>query len=154
MITPVEQDPLGKIAVIGMAGRYPSAWNVEEFWENLKASKECITFFTDEELREAGVGDELIAHPAYVKAKGVCPGIFLFDAGFFGYSPREAELIDPQQRVFLECAWEALENAGYDPLTYPGRIGLFAGSGAAQYAYELRSMPGIYPGRRSHAGQL
>jgi acyl transferase domain-containing protein len=90
------EDPVGKIAVIGMAGRYPDAWNIEEYWENLRQGRECITFFTDDELRAAGVSEEMIANPAYVKAKGICPGTFLFDAGFFGYAPREAEFIDPQ----------------------------------------------------------
>jgi len=137
-------DPFGKIAVIGMAGRYPDAWNIEQFWQNLKEGKECISFFTDEELLHAGVNPELLSRPDYVKAAGVCPGTFLFDASFFGYTPREAELLDPQHRVFLECAWEALENAGYDPWTYPGRIGLFAGSGVTQYLFDLRSIPGIH----------
>lgn len=137
-------DPFGKIAVIGMAGRYPDAWNIEQFWQNLKEGKECITFFTDDALLQAGVNPELLARPDYVKAAGVCPGTFLFDASFFGYTPREAELLDPQHRVFLECAWEALEHAGYDPWTYPGRIGLFAGSGVTQYLFDLRSIPGIH----------
>ncbi|HEY6351463.1 MAG TPA: beta-ketoacyl synthase N-terminal-like domain-containing protein [Candidatus Angelobacter sp.] len=136
-------DSLGRIAVIGMAGRYPNAWNVEQFWQNLKEGKECITFFTDEELLEAGVRPESLSRPDYVRGVGVCPGTFLFDASFFGYTPREAEFIDPQHRVFLECAWEALEHAGYDASTYPGRIGLFAGSGATQYLFELMSIPGI-----------
>jgi len=95
-------------------------------------------------LLQAGVNPELLSRPDYVKAAGVCPGTFLFDASFFGYTPREAELLDPQHRVFLECAWEALENAGYDPWTYPGRIGLFAGSGVTQYLFDLRSIPGIH----------
>jgi phthiocerol/phenolphthiocerol synthesis type-I polyketide synthase E len=136
-------DTLGKIAVIGMAGRYPDAWNVEQFWQHVKEGRECITFFKDDELLQAGVSRELLSHPDYIKARGVCPGTFLFDASFFGYTPREAELMDPQQRVFLECAWEALENAGYDALSYSGRIGLFAGSGISQYFLALLSIPGI-----------
>lgn len=136
-------DPLGKIAVIGMACRYPEAWNVEQFWQNLKQGRECIQFFSDDQLLEAGVSPELLSRPDYVKAAGICPGTFLFDASFFGYTPREAEFLDPQHRVFLECAWEALEYAGYDAWTYPGRIALFAGSGATQYLFELLSIPGI-----------
>ena len=136
-------DSLGKIAVIGMACRYPDAWNIEQFWQNLKEEKECIQFFTDEQLLKAGVSPEVFSRPDYVKAAGVCPGAFLFDASFFGYTPREAEFLDPQHRVFLECAWEALEYAGYDAWTYPGRIALFAGSGATQYLFELLSIPGI-----------
>lgn len=136
-------DSLGKIAVIGLACRYPEAWNVEQFWLNLKQGKECIQFLTDDQLLEAGVSRELLARPNYVKAAGICPGAFLFDASFFGYTPREAEFLDPQHRVFLECAWEALEYAGYDSWTYPGRIALFAGTGATQYLFELLSIPGI-----------
>ncbi len=137
-------DSLGKIAVVGMAGRYPQAWNLAQFWKNLVEGRECITFFADDELREAGVSAELLSRPDYVKAQGVCPGTFLFDASFFSYTPREAEFLDPQHRVFLECAWEALEDAGYDASTYPGRIGLFAGSGATQYLSQLLSIPGIH----------
>jgi len=137
-------DALGKIAVIGLAGRYPEAWNLDQFWRNLVNGRECITFFTEHELREAGISAELLSRHDYVKAQGICPGTFLFDASFFGYTPREAELLDPQHRVFLECAWEALEDAGYDPSSYPKRIGLFAGSGVARYYYELLQIPEIH----------
>jgi acyl transferase domain-containing protein/thioesterase domain-containing protein len=137
-------DLLGKIAVVGMAGRYPQAWNVAEFWGNLVEGKECITFFSDDELRATGISTELLSRANYVKAQGVCPGTFLFDASFFNYAPREAEFLDPQHRVFLECAWEALENAGYDPSDYPGRIGLFAGCGATHYLAQLLNVPGIH----------
>jgi phthiocerol/phenolphthiocerol synthesis type-I polyketide synthase E len=136
-------DAVGKIAVIGMAGRYPQAWNIEQFWQNLKEGRECISFFTKDELLEEGVSLELLSRSDYVKAAGISPGTFLFDASFFGYTPREAELLDPQHRVFLECAWQALEHAGYDPFTYSGRIGLFAGSGATHYLFELLNTPGI-----------
>src|SRR5262245_4595022 len=137
-------DSFGKIAVVGMAGRYPQAWNLEQFWKNLAEGRECITFFSEEELREAGISAELLARKEFVRAQGVCPGTFLFDASFFSYTPREAEFLDPQHRVFLECAWEALEDAGYDASTYAGRIGLFAGSGAAQYLSQLLQIPGIH----------
>jgi len=105
-------DSFGKIAVVGMAGRYPQAWNISEFWNNLVEGKECITFFSDDELSAAGISPDLLSRSNYVKAQGVCPGTFLFDASFFSYTPREAEFLDPQQRVFLECAWEALEDTG------------------------------------------
>jgi acyl transferase domain-containing protein/NADPH:quinone reductase-like Zn-dependent oxidoreductase len=121
------------IAVIGMALRVPGAASVEQFWQNLRAGKESITFFTDQELRDAGVDPAALANPSYVKANGVLQGAELFDAGFFGYSPREAEAMDPQQRVFLELAWEALERAGYDPGRTPGRVGVFAGAGLSTY---------------------
>ena len=137
-------DSLGKIAVVGMAGHYPQAWNVDEFWRNLVEGRECITFFGEDELREAGISADLISRANYVKAQGVCPGTFLFDAPFFSYTPREAEFLDPQQRVFLECAWEALEDAGYDASAYPGRIGVFAGCGATHYMAQLMNVPGIH----------
>ena len=115
-----------QIAVIGMAGRFPGARDVAEFWQNLCAGVESVKRFTDDELRAAGEAPGLIADPAYVK---VCPAladIDLFDAGFFGWSPREAAIMDPQHRIFLETAWQALENAGYDPSRYGRPIGVFA----------------------------
>jgi acyl transferase domain-containing protein/NADPH:quinone reductase-like Zn-dependent oxidoreductase/predicted O-methyltransferase YrrM/acyl carrier protein len=121
------------IAIIGMALRVPGADSVEQFWQNLRAGRESITFFTDQELRDAGVDPAALADPRYVKANGVLRGADLFDAGFFGFSPREAEAMDPQQRVFLELAWEALERAGYDPGRTPGRVGVFAGAGLSTY---------------------
>jgi len=122
-----------EIAVIGMAGRFPGARNVDEFWRNLKEGRESISHFSDEELLAAGVSRQLLDDPHYVKAGGVLEGIDLFDASFFGYSPREAELMDPQQRLFLECAWEALEHAGYDSENYEGLVGVYAGSGTNLY---------------------
>ncbi|MBI2948516.1 MAG: aminotransferase class III-fold pyridoxal phosphate-dependent enzyme, partial [Verrucomicrobia bacterium] len=119
--------PPGSVAIIGMAGRFPGAANVEAFWANLKDGVESVTFFSDQELAEAGVDPETLANPNYIKARSVLDGIEWFDADFFGYSPREAEAMDPQQRLFLEGAWEALEHAGYDPDAYRGAIGLYAG---------------------------
>jgi amino acid adenylation domain-containing protein len=117
-----------EIAVIGMAGRFPGAKNIHEFWDNLKNGVESISFFSDEELEEAGVGPTLINHPTYVKARGVVDNAECFDASFFGYTPAEAKIMDPQVRIFHECAWEALEEAGYDPETYKGKIGIYAGA--------------------------
>jgi acyl transferase domain-containing protein/acyl carrier protein len=116
-----------EIAIIGMAGRFPQARNVEQFWEKLRNGVELVTFFTDEELRAEGATEEMLKDPAFVKAGAVMDDIDLFDAGFFGYSPREAEILDPQHRNFLECAWGALENAGYDADRSRGLIGVFAG---------------------------
>ncbi|WP_344525560.1 SDR family NAD(P)-dependent oxidoreductase [Streptomyces rectiviolaceus] len=127
-----EQD-LDRVAIIGMAGRFPGAGDVEALWSNLEQGREGITVFTDEELAEAGVDPELLARDDYVRAKGALDDADLFDEGFFGYSPREAELLDPQHRVFLECAWHALESAGVDPARFDGRIGVFAGSGLNTY---------------------
>ena len=116
------------IAVVGMACRFPGANSVEDFWRNLRDGIESITFFTPEELLAAGVDPERLSDPRFVGAKGVLEDADAFDAGFFGFSPREAALMDPQQRVFLETAWTALEDAGYDSKKYPGPIGVFAGS--------------------------
>jgi amino acid adenylation domain-containing protein len=117
-----------EIAVVGMAGRFPGARNINEFWENLKNGVESVTFFTDEELEEAGVDKSLLENPKYVKAMGYLTGIEDFDADFFDFTPAEAEVMDPQIRLFLECSWEALEDAGYVPDTYDGLIGLYAGA--------------------------
>jgi len=121
------------IAIVGMAARFPGAATLAEFWDNLCAGRHAITFFTEEELRAAGVGEDVLSMPNYVRAGGVLPDVDLFDASFFGMSPSEAEVLDPQHRLFLEMAWEVLENAGYDPFRFPGSVGLFAGSGAATY---------------------
>ncbi|HLP58696.1 MAG TPA: amino acid adenylation domain-containing protein, partial [Candidatus Deferrimicrobium sp.] len=116
------------IAVIGMAGRFPGAADIDEFWHNLQAGREGITFFTDEELLEAGVAQELIHNPNYVKACGILADKDKFDAAFFDYIPAEAKIMDPQIRLFHECAWEAFENAGYIAENYTGPIGVYAGA--------------------------
>jgi acyl transferase domain-containing protein/aryl carrier-like protein len=116
-----------EIAIIGMAGRFPQAKNIEQLWQKLRNGVELITFFTDDELRAEGATEEMLQDPAFVKAGGLMADIDLFDAGFFGYSPREAEILDPQHRNFLECSWEALENAGYDAERSSGLTGVFAG---------------------------
>ncbi len=121
------------IAVIGMACRFPGAPTVEKFWENLRNGVESILRLTDKELDALGVPPEIYGSPNYVKASSTIEGGGLFDAGFFGYAPREAEKLDPQHRLFLECGWLALENAGCDPSSYGGSIGVFAGSGPNYY---------------------
>ncbi len=121
------------IAVIGMACRFPGAPDPAAFWRNLRDGVESITFFTDEELLEAGIDAGLLSDPRYVKANSIVPDADRFDAEFFSFSPRDAELLDPQHRLLLECSWESLESAGYDPLTYAGRVGVFAGCGANSY---------------------
>lgn len=127
------------IAVIGMAGRFPGARHVEEFWANLRGGVETIRFFSDEELLAAGVNPSVVNDPGYVKAKGSIEDAELFDAHFFGFTPREAEITDPQQRLFMECAWEALEIAGYDSEKYEGSIGVFAGVSMNTYVFNLFS---------------
>ncbi|MCP4154134.1 MAG: hypothetical protein GY757_40790, partial [bacterium] len=117
-----------EVAVIGMAGRFPGAGGIEQFWWNITNGVESITFFSDDELKESGVAPELLENPDYVAARGIIEEIEYFDAAFFGYTPREAEVMDPQVRVFHECCWEALEDAGYDPVRYEGLIGIYAGA--------------------------
>jgi amino acid adenylation domain-containing protein/non-ribosomal peptide synthase protein (TIGR01720 family) len=120
------------IAVIGMAGRFPGAPDLERYWQNLRAGVESIRFFTEEELRAAGVEEAVLREPNYVAAKGHLEGADLFDARFFGYSPREASLVDPQHRLLLEACWQALEHAGYDPSRVPP-VGVYAGSSENTY---------------------
>lgn len=121
------------IAIVGMALRFPGASTTEQFWENLRDGKESITSFSDEELLAAGVEPDVLRNPEYVKARPVLDNIDQFDANFFGYSPREAELTDPQHRLFLECAWEAMELAGYDTRSYEGLVGVFGGTNLSMY---------------------
>jgi acyl transferase domain-containing protein len=121
------------IAILAMACRAPGAAGVEELWENLAAGIESIAFLTDGELRAAGVPERLLRDPAYVKAWGVMRGGDRFDASLFGLTPREAERTDPQHRVLLECAWEALEAAGYGQEEQAGPVGVFAGADATDH---------------------
>ncbi|MBW4698403.1 MAG: SDR family NAD(P)-dependent oxidoreductase [Aphanocapsa lilacina HA4352-LM1] len=128
-----------EIAIIGMAGRFPGAANLEAFWRNLCAGVESIRTLAAQEMAEAGVDPALLANPDYVRARGVLEGADLFDAGFFDCSPREAEITDPQQRLFLECAWEALEDAGCIPGVYRGAVGVYAGAGRGTYLLHLHA---------------
>ncbi len=121
------------IAVLGLAGRFPQARTLDELWENLRNGVESIRVLTEPELLAAGVLASTLRDPSYVRAAGVVEGIDLFDAPFFGFSAREAAFLDPQQRLFLECAWEALESAGYDALRIPGPVGVYGGTSANSY---------------------
>ena len=114
-----------EIAIIGMSGRFPGARNVQEFWHNLQAGIESIQTLTEDELLKSGVDQATLNNPNYVKVNSTLTDADQFDAEFFGFNPKEAEVTDPQHRVFLECAWEALENAGYDAEQYPGLIGVY-----------------------------
>jgi acyl transferase domain-containing protein len=125
------------IAIISMQGRFPDAPGIDRFWKNLQEGVESLRPFTDEEVRAAGIDPAWTSLPGYVRAGTVLDDIELFDAQFFGISPRDAELIDPQQRLFLEAAWESIERAGYDPDTYPGTIAVFGGSEQSTYLYQL-----------------
>jgi len=121
------------IAIIGMAGRFPAAASVDELWNLLRAGGSAVSTPSDAELRALGVSEELLSHPGYVRARMRFEGADLFDAGFFGYSAKHAQMLDPQQRLFLECAWEAVETAGYDAATSDGLIGVFASCGTNIY---------------------
>jgi phthiocerol/phenolphthiocerol synthesis type-I polyketide synthase E len=129
------------IAVIGMAGRFPGAPNLEAFWENLKNGVESISRFTDAELEASSALRET---PGYVRARAIIEGVDLFEAEFFGVQPREAQYTDPQHRLLLETAWEALENAGCDPARTDAAIGVFAGCSQNTYLlHNLASNPGF-----------
>jgi acyl transferase domain-containing protein len=129
------------IAIIGMSGRFPGANNIDEFWNNLREGVESISSFSADELKASGIDPSVLENPAYVPASSVLEDTDLFDAPFFGFSPREAESLDPQQRIFLETAWHALEDAGYEPETYPGAIGVYAGCASSSYLDHLQSNP-------------
>jgi acyl transferase domain-containing protein/acyl carrier protein len=131
------------IAIIGVAGRFPGAPSVEQLWSNLCEGLESVTFFTDEELLAAGVPRSQLDDPRYVKAGAVLEDIDQFDAELFGFSPREAEVMDPQHKLFLECAWEVLERAGYDPSSYEGSVGVFAGSNLSTYLLRMHADPKV-----------
>jgi acyl transferase domain-containing protein/non-ribosomal peptide synthetase component F len=140
----VDRSPEGtgsEIAVVGLAGRFPGAASVGELWRLLREGREGIASFTEAELLAAGVTRQELEDPAYVRAGGALDGHDLFDAPFFGFSPREAEITDPQHRVFLECAWQALEDAGYDASSYPGSIGVFASATLSTYLFLVQAHP-------------
>ena len=121
------------IAIVGMAGRFPGAPTLDQFWQNLAAGVESIARLSDREILDAGVPATLLENPAYVKAAPVLDDPGAFDAGFFGLTPMEARTMDPQHRILLELAREALENAGYAPERCPGRVGVFTGSALNTY---------------------
>jgi len=127
------EDTGGDIAIVGMAGRFPGARNVSEFWRNLVGGVESITRFSTEELLAAGVSAQDVADPRYVPSAPVLGGVDQFDAAFFGFTPKEAQVTDPQQRLFLEVAWEAFEDAGYDPGHVSDSVGVFAGCAISTY---------------------
>jgi microcystin synthetase protein McyG len=123
----------GDIAIVGIGLRFPGALSPGEFWRVLSEGRETITFFSAEQALAAGVDPELVRNPNHVRAAPLLEAPDAFDADFFRYNAKEARMIDPQQRVFLEVCWEAFEDAGYDPLTFLGKVGLFAASGMNAY---------------------
>lgn len=130
------------IAIVGMAGRFPGAKNVRLLWDAVRRGVELTRELEDNELRAAGRAATDFADPRFVRRVGALADVDRFDAAFFGYAPREAEVFDPQQRIFLECAWEALEDAGHEPATFDGLIGVYGGAGASTYVLE-----NVYPNR-------
>ena len=132
----------GSIAIVGLAGRFPAASSTSELWKMLCEGREATKWMTADELRDAGVSDSDIEDPDYVRASMVLPNMEMFDAEFFGFSKRDAAILDPQHRHFLECAWEALEDAGHMPDDFAGSIGVFGGCGMQAYlAYNLLTNP-------------
>ena len=137
-------DKVESIAVIGMSGRFAKANNLAEFWKNLCDGTECTTFFSAEELLKAGCKPDHVNQPNYVRATPFLKDIDQFAASFFNIPPSEAEILDPQQRIFLESCWETLEDAAYDPETYAGWIGVFAGGSTTSYM-----LNNLYPYRHT-----
>ncbi len=132
MNEPETQELSNALAIVGMSGRFPGARTVAEFWRNQLAGVESIAQFQVEELEVANAA-ALAADPTYVRSRPVLDDVDMFDAAFFGIYPKEAELMDPQQRIFLECCWEAIEDAGYDPLNCPAMTGVYAGCSPSTY---------------------
>ncbi|HSF40966.1 MAG TPA: amino acid adenylation domain-containing protein [Thermoanaerobaculia bacterium] len=135
--------PDDRIAIVGMAGRFPGARDLAAFWDNLRRGVESITFLDDRDLEAAGVDAAVRSQANYVPAAGLLDDVELFDAAFFGYTPRDAEITDPQHRLFLECAWEALEDGGQVPGALTGKVGVFAGVSTNRYLWNLYSNPEV-----------
>jgi acyl transferase domain-containing protein/acyl carrier protein len=132
-----------EVAVIGMAGRFPGAKTIAEFWENIKNGVETIVFYTPADWEKHRIGPETLEKPGYVNSPGgELAEREYFDASFFGFTPREATIMHPEARIFLECCWEALEHAGYNPDTYEGLIGLYAGGSSSVYWESLCVLSG------------
>jgi len=132
-------DAVTSIAIIGMSGRFPGASDLQEFWTHLCRGAECIRSYSAEELASAGVDAKVLSHPNFVNAGAPLENSEMFDAGFFGFSAHEAEAMDPQRRVFLECVWHSLEDAACDPTLLAGPIGIFAGSSLSSYFHQAMS---------------
>src|SRR5512139_1485782 len=132
------------IAIIGMAARFPGAPDIATFWENLRTGQETIHFFTDEELRAAGVAQSELENPSYVKAAPILTDIDHFAAAFFDCSPSEATYLDPQHRLLLECAWQALEDAGYTGERGSDAVGVYAGIKMNTYVGEFFAHPELF----------
>ena len=143
------------LAIIGLSCRFPGAATAEEYWKNLCDGVESITFFSDQELVAAGVDPALVANPRYVKAAPMLRDVEMFDESFFGYSPKDAALMDPQHRLFLEVCWETFENAGYDPVGYPGKVGVLSTAGGVVTSYLLAKLHHAdFPGQTASTSHI
>ncbi|HET8681325.1 MAG TPA: polyketide synthase, partial [Micromonosporaceae bacterium] len=129
-----------EIAVVGAGCRFPDAWTPQQYWSNIDNGVVSMRELSDEQLRAGGVAEEVLRAPGYVRIGTVLPGVAEFAADFFGYTPREARLMDPQQRIFLECCWEALELAGHPPAAGGPLVGVFAGSAAGTYSAAMLAL--------------
>ncbi|MFA6118678.1 MAG: beta-ketoacyl synthase N-terminal-like domain-containing protein [Parachlamydiales bacterium] len=139
------EDSKDNIAIVGVACKVPGAKNATEFWNNLKNGVESIQFFSDDELIISGVDKDLYNDPNYIRARGILGDAEYFDSSFFGFSPREAEITDPQQRIFLECAWEALEDSGYDFQNNENfKVGVFGGAGTPWHLIKVANNERIF----------
>jgi phthiocerol/phenolphthiocerol synthesis type-I polyketide synthase E len=125
--------PPNAIAVIGMAARFPGAESISEFWQNLRRGEESIVTLSEVDLLDGGVTEQSLANPAYVRRAALLDGIADFDAEFFGFTPQGARTMDPQHRLFLQCAWHALEDSGYESAQFDGSIGVYGTSSASGY---------------------
>jgi acyl transferase domain-containing protein/surfactin synthase thioesterase subunit/acyl carrier protein len=143
------------LAIIGLSCRFPGAGTAEEYWKNLCDGVESITFFSNQELVAAGADPALVADPRYVKAAPMLRDVEMFDETFFGYSPKDAALMDPQHRLFLEVCWEAFENAGYDPVAHPGNIGVLSTAGGVVTSYLLAKLHHAeFPGQTASTSHI
>jgi phthiocerol/phenolphthiocerol synthesis type-I polyketide synthase E len=132
-VTIASEMPPNAVAVIGMAGRFPGANSVSAFWNNLRRGEESILTLSEEDLLAAGISEKALANHGYVRRAALLDGIDEFDADFFGFTPHAARMTDPQHRLFLQCAWHALEDAGHDPLHIDGSVGVFGTSTTSGY---------------------
>jgi len=137
-------EPTGfEVAVIGAAGRFPGAANLDEYWSLISEGRETIRRFTRDELLEAGMDPDLVDHPGHIPVSPMLGDVDLFDAAFFNFSPREAEVIDPQGRLLLETAWHALESAGCSPDTSEALIGTYVGGRLSAYMLQVYRNPEV-----------
>ena len=138
-----DEMPRHAVAIVGLAGRFPGADDLDGFWRNIADGVESLDVPTDADLDAASVTSDVRSHPNYVRRSTALDGAADFDAGFFGMSPRDAQIVDPQHRIFLECAWEALENAGYAAGATDNAVGVYAGASMNTYLFQILRDPAL-----------